>query len=492
MGINFHYKVICDNVHGSIGISALEQNIINTRTFQRLKKIKQLGLASLVFPGAEHSRFAHSIGVMHLMSKMVDRLREEGCEYVKVERVKQKLRLAALLHDIGHYPLAHLGEQVFLWVDQVDKVPQVVTQDKPSPPDQHLLLSAAYEYKSGPAKHESLGKLILCSDESEIHLLVKKAEFDPAEIARIFNSEDKENPFYIQLMSSTLDCDRMDFLLRDSLASGTNFGHVDVNYILRNLTWDPESKFICFQPKAINAIEHFITGRYFSYNVTYHKTVMGFELMAKVLFFAMMRDKEFKEGDYGEIVRSFDDVEDKIKTDWTFLANFNDEYFWYYLDRWRPSDPIEQELRHNLLSRVPLRVIYEAKVLHTDPEPKSPYYYLASGFIDSVECQNCLRAAGVDVNRLAVKKEQVTFEKVPYSVRYDQDVTEENRLKLVKVVDGGQAKDLVSYQSSIVQPLSRYQPSVARLYALVEKGSDEETRLKEGVNNILDKHGPRI
>ena len=186
MGINFHHKVICDNIHGSIGISELEQNIINTRTFQRLKKIKQLGLASLVFPGAEHSRFAHSIGVMHLMSKMVDRLREENCEHVvkdEDDHIKQKLRLAALLHDIGHYPLAHLGEQVFMWVDETHRVPKLPTEDASSSSDRPLLTAAADKHKSDAAKPERLGELILCSAESEIHKEVQTAGFEPAEIA---------------------------------------------------------------------------------------------------------------------------------------------------------------------------------------------------------------------------------------------------------------------------------------------------------------------
>nr|MBN2277408.1 hypothetical protein [candidate division Zixibacteria bacterium] len=75
---DFNNKIITDSVHGSIGISALEQEIINTQTFQRLKKIKHLGLASFVFPAAEHTRFTHSIGVLHIMSKMIERLCEEG------------------------------------------------------------------------------------------------------------------------------------------------------------------------------------------------------------------------------------------------------------------------------------------------------------------------------------------------------------------------------------------------------------------------------
>ena len=124
--IDFEAKTICDNVYGSVGVSLLEQRLINTRTFQRLKKIKQLGLASHVFPDTEHSRFAHSIGAMHVMSQMIDRLRGQDCPTLCGEdsdRVKQKLRIAALLHDIGHYPLSHIGERAFQWADTNEATP---------------------------------------------------------------------------------------------------------------------------------------------------------------------------------------------------------------------------------------------------------------------------------------------------------------------------------------------------------------------------------
>ncbi len=491
MGIDFRHKVICDNVHGSIGISKLEQQIINTRTFQRLKKIKQLGLASFVFPGAEHSRFAHSIGAMHLMSEMVDRLSDEGCKYVIEERVKQKLRLAALLHDIGHYPLAHLGEQVFMRVDETSRVSPLPAEGTGSSTDTPMLAAAADKHKSDAAKHERLGELILCSDESEIHQCVKAAGFDPAEVASIFNGEHKDNPFYTQLMSSTLDCDRMDFLVRDSLASGTSFGHVDINYILRNLTWDETDEYVCFQPKAINAIEHFIMGRNFSYNVTYHKTVMGFELMAKALFFAMIQDTGFEGGDYGPIVRSFEDVKARLQDDWNFLANFNDEYFWYYLELWHPGDATLRDLKRNLLHRIPFRLLREERALYADNPSQSPYYYLANNLMGDEQFKESLNEAGVDVNRVAVVRNQISFEAVPYRIKYDQIVDPWDKVKLVKIRKNGSTQNLLADQNSIVHILSQYQPSVARLYALVEKGSDAEAQLKEEVKNILDNHRPR-
>ncbi|MEP0827613.1 MAG: HD domain-containing protein, partial [bacterium] len=332
--MKFREKIICDNVHGPIGISKLEQEIINTRTFQRLKKIRHLGLASLVFPGAEHSRFSHSNGVMHVMSRLIDSLRDAGCGYLEDggDNKKQKLRLAALLHDIGHYPLSHLGEKAFEWVDYTLSITDVVANGSLVNPERYLLLEAGRDHESENASHEALGKLILTADGSEIKTILESAGFDPFEIARIFNTEDVENDFYIQLISSTLDCDRLDYMLRDSISTGTPYGQIDLEYILQNVLWNPKEEIVSFHPKAITAIEHFITSRYFFYNIIYHKTIMGFEAMAKVLLYAMVMAKDFSEGEYGGIVHSVDEIKAKIKTDENFLANFNDEYFWYYLE----------------------------------------------------------------------------------------------------------------------------------------------------------------
>ncbi len=104
---SYQHKVICDPVHGHIGISRTEQELIDTPSFQRLRNLKQLGLASLVYPNATHSRFAHSLGVFHIMGRIIDLLLRRD---ILSNGDRKKLRLAALLHDIGHYPYSHLFE----------------------------------------------------------------------------------------------------------------------------------------------------------------------------------------------------------------------------------------------------------------------------------------------------------------------------------------------------------------------------------------------
>ena len=496
--VDFNAKIITDNVHGSIGLSKLEQEIINTRTFQRLKKIKHLGLACLVFPAAEHTRFTHSIGVLHVMSLMIIRLKEVKCDKLLGEggnKNVQKLRLAALLHDVGHYPLSHPGEQVFQWVDYVQSVTDVTYESNGDSNDQLILLNAEKHYKSDAAKHERLGRLILEHANSEIRKILEHHDYDPSEIARIINAEDDDNPFYNQLMSSTLDCDRLDYMLRDAKQTGTYYGNIDLIYILRNLDWDSNERLVCYTPKAITAIEHFITSRYFSYNIIYHKTTLGFELIAKALFYSMIMDKDFKVGDYNGIVHSFTEIKDRIKDDDDFLTNFNDEYFWYYLDlylnKYEPKSKLAKRLSENLLLRKPLRPIYELKTIETKAEGfhDDKYTYLTKCLTDNIQFKDKLNSLDLGLEHISVAERKIKFEEIEHAVEFDDisGIQPEDRLKLVKIKQGDEIKELITHSGSIVKILSKFKPCIARLYALVDKNSKEEKELKSFVNELIAK-----
>jgi len=108
--VDFSYKRIADPVHGTIGLSELEIGIINTSVFQRLRNVRQLGLVNHVFPAADYSRFAHSVGVCHIAGLILNNLRLQGARLT--DGVIQEYRLAALLHDVGHYPFSHAMETV--------------------------------------------------------------------------------------------------------------------------------------------------------------------------------------------------------------------------------------------------------------------------------------------------------------------------------------------------------------------------------------------
>jgi len=412
------------------------------------------------------------------------------------DETKQKLRLAALLHDIGHYPLAHLGEHAFRWADDVNLTP---VGDKDADHSMSLLEVAAKSPKGTAAKHERLGELILTHYDSELRRIIKSADFDPSEIARIINAEeDKKNPFHIQLMSSTLDCDRTDFLLRDSIASGTSFGQVDINYIIANIAWDKKNEQVCFKPKTQNAIEHFIMSRYFSYNITYHKTIMGFELMAKALYFRMMSDPEFPKDEFGGIANSIDEIDWRISGDQEFLANFTDEYFWYYLEKsaeWDYGDELFRSLRQHLLHREPLRPIWEERCvcsLQRD-NPTPAFRYVLGGLVDDLQsrtdCKATLKDAKIDVERVVVLAKQIDFEGVSYARPYhEKPADDEALLKLVKIDKEGAAVDLIQDPGSVLNLLSQFQQRIVRVYALVPKDGKEERTLKEVIADRVGKH----
>src|SRR5713101_5180121 len=108
---SFDAKRVADPVHGTIGLSELEAAVINTGAFQRLRNVKQLGLAPLVFPGADYSRFSHCLGACHVTGSILEALRSSGSADSLTDERIQIYRLSALLHDVGHYPFSHAMEE---------------------------------------------------------------------------------------------------------------------------------------------------------------------------------------------------------------------------------------------------------------------------------------------------------------------------------------------------------------------------------------------
>ena len=207
--------------------------LIDTIAFQRLRRIKQLGAASLVFHGAESSRFTHSIGVFCIARKIFKKLIEIEPKFLCNKFV---LYGAALLHDIGHGPLSHTSEVIF----------------------KH--------------DHEKWSKNLVIN-YSPIFSILKKFDRElPNQIGELFESGNLfPNPLKT-LISSEIDCDRLDYLLRDSYNSGTNYGLVDLDRILSALTFSPDGN-ISIKPKGIIAIEHFLVLRKMMYKTIYNHRI---------------------------------------------------------------------------------------------------------------------------------------------------------------------------------------------------------------------------
>jgi hypothetical protein len=215
--------IIKDELYGTIEVSELESKIIDTKDFQRMHRIKQMAFTYLVYPGATHTRFEHCLGTMALASMM--------CERLAIDREeKQKIRLYALLHDIGHVAFSHESEHVL---------------------------------KKYVGDHEEIGKRKI--DEGEIADVLKQ-QYSPKEISGI------EKSALGKIITSDLGADRMDYLKRDAQNTGVAYGAIDVDRILHTLAINGNELYI--EERGLEAAESLLIARFMMFSTVYlHKTV---------------------------------------------------------------------------------------------------------------------------------------------------------------------------------------------------------------------------
>ncbi|SCC08514.1 HD domain-containing protein [Weissella bombi] len=245
-------KVFRDPVLNSIRVQdQVILDLISTSEFQRLRRVKQLGVASAVFHGAEHSRFSHSLGVYEIARRFANHLerfypsKEEGDGLWDVNE-RLVLLCAALLHDVGHGPYSHTFEHIF------------------------------------NTDHEAYTQSIILSPDTEIHqVLVKVADDFPEKVASVI-AKTYPNPQVVQLISSQIDADRMDYLLRDAYYSGATYGQFDLSRIIHVMR--PYSGGIAFDDKGTYAIEDYVVSRYQMYvQVYFHPVSRSFEVVLQHL-----------------------------------------------------------------------------------------------------------------------------------------------------------------------------------------------------------------
>ncbi|MBN2136237.1 MAG: HD domain-containing protein [Sedimentisphaerales bacterium] len=297
----YRHKIIIDPVHGDIGLSKLETELIDTPTFQRLRGIKQLGFAYMVYPNARHSRFEHSLGVMHMMSRVLDSFRSKDERCLSDDDCR-KLRLAALLHDIGHYPYSHLMEKID-W----DSAGKYISRKGQT---QAAEAAAPKKYP----KHAELGELVI-TQRKDIKEKLKDEGIDPKEIAALITGQHESIP---NILSASLDVDRLDYLARDALNTGLPYGKIDLNYIVNNLELTDEKE-IVVRAKARNSIEHMLMARYFMFNTVYmHKTVFAFEEVVRRIVRTLWEK--------GKIYKSGEQIEQMAISDSEEFLTFHDGY----------------------------------------------------------------------------------------------------------------------------------------------------------------------
>lgn len=257
-----------DPIHGFISVTEGELKIINSAPFQRLRNIHQLATTYLVYHGAEHTRFGHSLGVMHLTSRTFDSVVEKNPllfsddaeeNKKKIIWYRQILRLIGLTHDLGHAPFSHASEELF----------------------------------ENGREHEDYTKQIICDTEIAEHIneigatikaeLGESYDITPELIWLIYEGKDVTSEQFIMpdflflkgFMDGELDCDKMDYLLRDAHYCGVTYGKYDLNRFVSTLTaYKADNRIqLAIERGGIQALEEFVLARYFMFiQVYFHKT----------------------------------------------------------------------------------------------------------------------------------------------------------------------------------------------------------------------------
>lgn len=340
-------KVIRDPIYSYIQVDyQIIWDLLSTFEMQRLRRILQLAGTNYVFPSCEHTRFVHSLGVYEVARKIITTV--EDIKNSLNEEEKVQVLCAALLHDLGHGPYSHCFENFH------------------------------------EVSHEEYTKLIILSEESEINRVLRKYDENLPKLISSIIDHSHPNPLSYQLISSQIDADRMDYLLRDAYMSGTPYGSFDVNRIMRIMKVKDHN--IVFKKSGVSAIENYIMGRYHMYEQVYYHPV---STCVEIIFSSFLRrmkelylaNYQFK-FDISTIIPFFSDEIVNVK-DYVLL---DDVVVNYYLKEATKED---DKILSDLACRIVYRRLFDYQILNNEEEVNKvkeelinkgydPNYYIAS------------------------------------------------------------------------------------------------------------------
>ena len=313
-------RIYRDPVHNIIRLQTdsdegeLMMRLIDTGEFQRLRRIKQLGLGVYTYQGAEHSRFTHLLGAFHLMTRVLDRLSER---YAISSADRIAARAAALLHDVGHGSFSHVMEKVLSF------------------------------------HHERWTVDVILNESSEIGTLLRSHSPDlPAKVASII--EGTFQPAALaQLVSSQLDVDRMDYLLRDSLMTGAKYGIYDLEWIINALAIDETADRIYVEARGVYAVEEYLQARYYMFRQVYfHRTLRSAEAVLRSIIRRTLQ--LFDEGQevWHATGTAFEKILRREPLTITEHLQIDDSDFMFHVKQWqRSSDYILSDLSRRFIAR---------------------------------------------------------------------------------------------------------------------------------------------
>lgn len=417
--------MIMDPIHGFINISEYDviQQVVESKYFQRLRRLAQLGLTSSVYPNATHSRFAHCLGVMHVFLTLFDAIARKEPEEISEQDHKRKMgAVTALLHDVGHGPFSHASENI------LDK-------------------------DSGGFVHEDMTCKII--QEPEVADILDKNGIKPSLVCDLIkHTHTKEWILVSQLVSSQLDADRLDYLLRDSYFTGVVYGRIELHRIANTLeiwrgnTDDSFNGTAVTNPKGVSAVENYILGRHLMYDgVYFHKMSRGMESLLSGVFKRASELPDDKTG-LSRVIRQ------DVKTTPDLLYKMDDYSCMGLFHEWVHSeDEILKDLSTRILNRKPLKSI----TISTDK-------YTKLGAMKLGKLPGLVEACGYDKNYYYFEDNYGKSAYDVYSPDELEDRDEFSPANHIMTPDEDNRLVEISSQSRVIEALSKLEPKKIRIF----------------------------
>ena len=316
--------------------------LIDTPEFQRLRRIKQLGLGLYTYQGAEHSRFTHSLGALHLMTRVLDQLSDR----TKIDPAdRAAARAAALLHDVGHAPFSHAMEKVL------------------------------------GVHHEQMTMLAVTSPETALGAALTSFSAEmSAKVAAIIDGTFKPAAL-AQLVSSQLDVDRMDYLLRDSLMTGAKYGLYDLEWIINALQIDETDDRIYVAARGLYAVEEYLQARYYMFRQVYfHRTLRSAEAVLRSALRRALELVEKGRGVWCAPGTAFEKILHKDRLTITEHLSVDDSDVIFHMKEWQRSD---DEVLNDLSRRFVDRRLFKAIDLDMPADERNNFLEAAREVVES-------------------------------------------------------------------------------------------------------------
>lgn len=466
--------VIYDPIYGFIKLNPIEFEIISSPFYQRLRWIKQLGFSCYVFPGAEHSRFHHSIGVMFNAHKILESCGRAVSEKELMDPASltpecvyhKSLRLAALMHDLGTFMFSHTTEMAYIEYGETTK---------------------AKGGKGLPDDHENLGAFIIKNTDypGGITYILKKYGISPQRISDLVKGVD-ESILANQILHSEVDCDRMDYLLRDAHYTGLSYGSYDRDYLLYHFQVKrvDNHDILTIRHNALHCVEDFLTSRFSWYSqVIRSPRGAKFDSIAeRVCHYLLEKGFIYK---YSELL-------DMIEKDPMKFYGFNDNYFMTLVHKHYNNGDLDKNPKIKDMARVILLASggkairceeFKSRLLSQD-DPQAVERYYKRAHAKFLEIEEFLKKKGGPADWVIsdIPKKSIMFVKSPKNVARGSTTGKHNILldrdPVKMAMENGEIKLLADVENSLISRLFNSNNFIPNVYCST---SAYELLLAEGV-----------